>query len=232
MGLTVPPKLPRFHPATRIRSLGEGEPDFTITDALCHLGALGATGGGKTTGTGEFFGKGYLGSAVEMGMVILCAKLTEKDQWIKWADETGRGKDVRVFDASGDGFRFNFLDWMSGFAAEGGGLTINVVALLEEIITALEPERGTGGGDSLFWEDALHQLLVADVQLVQLAGYELSLPTLRLPPPCPSTPTKSVSQNRQTALDRSFSRLDQRLHPENRQNTAARPVWAPSPCRV
>src|SRR5258708_39708216 len=53
-----------------------------------------------------------------------------------------------------------------------------------------------------------------------------------LPPPCPSTPTKSVSQNWQIALDRSFCRPDQRLHPENRQNTAARPAWAPSPCKV
>src|ERR1700734_2166946 len=43
-----------------------------------------------------------------------------------------------------------------------------------------------------------------------------------LPPPGPPTPMKSVSQNRQIALDRSFSRPDQRLHPENRQNTAAR----------
>ena len=159
--------------------MGEDEPDYTIGDASCHLGGLGATGSGKTSGSGAFWAKGYLGSAAEMGMIILCAKLTEKDQWVRWAEETGRGKDVRVFDASGDRFRFSFLDWMSGFAAEGGGLTINVVALLEEIITALEPERGSGGGDNVFWEDALHQLLVADVELVQLAGYELSLPTLR-----------------------------------------------------
>ena len=179
MGLTLPPKLPRFHPATRIRAMGEGEPDYTIGDAACHLKILGAIGGGKTSGSGEFFAKGYLGSDAEMGMLILCAKPSEAAQWIRWAEETGRGKDVRVFDASGDRFRFNFLDWMSGFASEGAGLTINVVALLEEIITALEPERGTGGGDSLFWEDALHQLLVSDVQLVQLAGYELSLPTMR-----------------------------------------------------
>lgn len=52
------------------------------------------------------------------------------------------------------------------------------MALLEEIITALEPAR-QGGGENLFWEDALHQLLTQAVMLVQLAGYELSLSTMR-----------------------------------------------------
>src|SRR5579863_6675713 len=179
MGLTLAPKLPRFHPATVIRELGPGEPPFTIGDATCHVGVLGATGSSKTTGSGEFLAKGYLGSAADMGMTIGCAKITELLQWIKWANETGRGQDVRVFDASGERFRFNPLEWLSSFAGEGAGLTINVVALLEEIITALEPERSGGGGDNLFFEDALHQLLVADVELVQLAGYQLSLPTLR-----------------------------------------------------
>src|SRR5262249_41068605 len=49
------------------------------------------------------------------------------------------------------------------------------------------------------------------------------------PPPSPPVPTKSVSQNEQTACFRSFSTPDQRLHPANRQKTAGRPAWAPSP---
>ena len=144
--------MPRFHPSTVIRELGDGE-KFLISDATTGVAALGATGSGKTTGTGAFLGKGYLGSAAEMGMIILCAKLTEKDQWIKWAAETGRSKDVRVFDASGEHYRFNPLDWLSAYSSEGAGLTINVVNFLEEIITALEPERLSGGGENIFWED-------------------------------------------------------------------------------
>ena len=52
------------------------------------------------------------------------------------------------------------------------------------------------------------------------------------PPFTPSVPQKSVSQNLQIAVLRSFSSPDQRLHPENLQNTAGRPVWTPSPCIV
>src|SRR5262249_41182766 len=53
-----------------------------------------------------------------------------------------------------------------------------------------------------------------------------------LPPPIPSVPTNSVSQNLHTALLRSFSSPDHRLHPAKRQNTAGRPALAPSPCSV
>src|SRR6478609_7914246 len=50
-----------------------------------------------------------------------------------------------------------------------------------------------------------------------------SSPLLKRPPSGP-VPTKSVSQNLQTARDLSSSRPDQRLHPEKRQKTAARPA--------
>ena len=58
-----------------------------------------------------------------------------------------------------------------------------------------------------------------------------SLAVLNLPPSGP-TPTKSVSQKVHTACSRSASRPVHRLHPEKRQNTAARPAFTPSPCRV
>src|SRR5207245_9431027 len=51
-------------------------------------------------------------------------------------------------------------------------------------------------------------------------------------PPSGPTPTKSVSQNRQTARARSASRPLHKLQPENRQKTAGRPVWNPSPWSV
>ena len=46
---------------------------------------------------------------------------------------------------------------------------------------------------------------------------------LNLPPSGPD-PMKSVSQNLQMALERSFSWPDHRLQPAKRQKTAARPV--------
>ena len=45
----------------------------------------------------------------------------------------------------------------------------------------------------------------------------------KVPPPGPSVPTKSVSQNWQIAEARSRSRPLQRLQPVNRKKTAGRP---------
>src|SRR5205814_283346 len=53
-----------------------------------------------------------------------------------------------------------------------------------------------------------------------------------LPPPSPSVPTKSVSQNVHWALARSSSRPDQRLQPAKRRKTARLPDCTPSPWRV
>jgi type IV secretory pathway TraG/TraD family ATPase VirD4 len=171
--------LARFHPETVIRELGDGE-TFKISDAVTHVGILGATGSGKSSGSGKFLATGYLGSAAEAGMLVLCPKPSDPGEWEHLCELTGRSKDVRLFDASGEHYRFNFLDWLAGHASDGAGLTSNVVAFLEEIITALEPEKsGSGGGENVFWEDSLHQLLVAAVELVQLAGYELGIPTMR-----------------------------------------------------
>lgn len=175
-GEIQPTGLPRFHPATVIRKLDDGL-YYTIENLTCHIMGWGATGSGKTSATSRFFALGALGSNAEAGFLVLCSKPSEVRQWLTWADQTGRRKDVRVFDASGN-YRFNFLDWEASQAATGG-LTLNVVALLEEIITAVEPPKGQGGDDGTFWRDSLHQLLVAVVELVQLAGYELRMATLR-----------------------------------------------------
>ena len=174
--MPTPQKLPPFHPSTVIREWENGQA-FSIGDALTGVAVFGATGSGKTSGTGRHLAMGYLGSAAEMGGIVLCAKISEREQFLEWARDAGREEDVIVFDASGR-WRFNFLEWESRRGGEGG-LTINVVALLEEIITALEPHKAGSGGDNAFWEDALHQLLTQAVELVQLAGYELSLTNMR-----------------------------------------------------
>src|SRR5580704_12849204 len=123
-------ELPAYHPETVIREWENGEA-FTVADATTGVCVFGATGSGKTSGTGHPLAVGYLGSAAEMGGIVLCAKISEREQFEQWAKEAGRERDVVVFDASGK-HRFNFLDWESSRASQGGGLTINVVALLEE----------------------------------------------------------------------------------------------------
>jgi hypothetical protein len=86
-----------------------------------------------------------------------------------------------IIDAGGK-WRFNFIDWEASRPEEGGGLAINIVNLLDEIAGAISggggPAEG-GRGDNKFWEDALHHLNTNLVELVLLAGLQISFALLR-----------------------------------------------------
>lgn len=166
--------LAQFHPQTVIRDWGNGEA-FRLADAQTGVCIFGATGSGKTSGPAKHLAYGYL--AAGFGGLVLCAKPEERRQWQQWAAECGRTDDLVIVDASGAN-RFNFLDWEASRPEAGGGLGINIVNLLDEIAGAISGNI-EGGGNSKFWEDALHHLNTNLVDLALLAGLQVSLPLLR-----------------------------------------------------
>jgi len=169
-------ELPDFHPTTLLRDWGGGE-GFRLSDALCGVAIFGATGSGKSSGPGRHIAYGFL--AHGFGGLVLTAKNGERQTWEEWANETGRSKDLVIVDRSGD-WRFNFLDWEAARPGEGGGLTINIVALLDEIGGALAGSSSkSDSGSNRFFVDALHHLNTHLVELVILAGLPLSLTLLR-----------------------------------------------------
>lgn len=173
----MPQTLPDFHPLTVIRNWGNNQA-FRLTDALTGVCVFGATGSGKTSGVARHLALGYL--ANDFGGLVLCAKKEERYQWQQWAQEAQREQDLIIIDASG-GWRFNFLDWEASRAGEGGGLTINIVALLDEIAGAIAAGAGKAedGGDNKFFDDALHHMNTNLVDLPIFAGLPVTLPLLR-----------------------------------------------------
>ncbi|HTS17717.1 MAG TPA: TraM recognition domain-containing protein [Verrucomicrobiae bacterium] len=170
--------LPDFHPQTVLRDWGNGQA-FRLADAQTGVCVFGATGSGKTSGPAKHLAYGYL--AADFGGLVLCAKKDERRQWEKWAADTGRTGDLIIIDSSGK-WRFNFLEWEASRPEEGGGLTINIVALLDEIAGAIARSAGKaqgGSGENKFWEDALHHLNSNLVDLPVFAGLRLSLTLLR-----------------------------------------------------
>jgi type IV secretory pathway TraG/TraD family ATPase VirD4 len=167
-------ELPEFHPQTVIRDWGNGQA-FRLADAQTGVCVFGATGSGKTSGPAKHLAYGYL--AAGFGGLVLCAKKDECRQWQEWAAETGREDDLVIIDASG-GSRFNFMTWEASRPEAGGGLGINIVNLLDEIATAISGNT-EGGGNSKFWEDALHHLNTNLVDLALLAKRKVTLPELR-----------------------------------------------------
>jgi hypothetical protein len=167
--------LPEFDPMTIIRDLGGGDV-FRIGDALTGNIVFGATGSGKTSAVARFLALGYL--AAGFGGIVLCSKPDESAQFAKWAAEAGREDDLVIIDAAGT-WRFNFMECEASRPDEGGGLAINLVHILDEIGIAISGNIETGGGSSKFWEQSVHTTNTHLVNLVLLAGLQVSLPLLR-----------------------------------------------------
>jgi hypothetical protein len=125
-------------PAYRGARLGQSFARRSVPNFRCADGhhLLWSHGSGKTSGPAKHFARSYL--AHGFGGVVLCSKKDERPMWEQWAEEAGRWNrqkqqgDLIIIDKSGK-WRFNFLDWEASRAGEGGGLTINIVALLDEI---------------------------------------------------------------------------------------------------
>src|ERR1700679_3685619 len=122
-----------FHPSTVVRDWRDGRA-FRIADTWTGAIVFGATGSGKTSGVAKHLAMGYL--AAGFGGLVLCAKKEERRQWEGWARAAGRSNDLVLFEVGGK-WTFNFLDWEASRAGAGGGLTMNIVALLDEIAAAL-----------------------------------------------------------------------------------------------
>lgn len=173
-----PAELPDYHPQTVLRDWGNGQA-FHLADALTGVCVFGATGSGKTSGPAKHLAYGYL--ANNFGGLVLCAKKEERRQWQQWAADCHRTDDLIIVDSTGK-WRFNFLDWEASRPEASGGLTINIVAILDEIAGAIARSAGkaeTGGGDGKFWEDALHHMNTNLVDLPVFAGLQVSLPLMR-----------------------------------------------------
>lgn len=159
--------LPVFHPDLTLCQFSRGD-FWTIRDACEGTQIFGATGSGKTSGSGRAIAKGML--AQGFGGLVLTAKPDERDLWLRYCDETDRAGDVVVMDDRG-GARLNFLDYEFN-AAAGLGLTENLVALFT---TVLESGESQSHSNDQFWQRALKQLLRNAIDLVILATGSIGL---------------------------------------------------------
>src|SRR5665213_2999436 len=170
--------LPLFHPLTMLCTWFGPTDGFQLADALTGVSGFGATGSGKTSGPAAHLAVSYL--ALGLGGLVLCAKKEEREQWQRWAAIAKRENDLVIFDGSGK-WRFNFLEWEAKRQGEGGGFTMNIVSLLDEIAGAIASGAGDveGGGENKFFEDALHYMNTNLVELPVFAGLPLTLPLMR-----------------------------------------------------
>ena len=152
------------NPDTRFLRLG---PDdyFTLEDATRSVACFGATGSGKTTGSGKALASAYLRAG--MGGIVLCAKPDEITLWQHYAEQNGREKDLVLF-GEGGSHTFNFIDYeLKAQGIKGLG------SVTECIMRILEAERvvnpNLSGKSEPFWERSPRQLLNNTLPLLYAA---------------------------------------------------------------
>jgi type IV secretory pathway TraG/TraD family ATPase VirD4 len=149
---------------------------FTLGDACEGVLVLGATGSGKSTGSGQALALSYL--AAGFGGLVLTAKSDECNLWRSYCKAAGRLGDLYVFSPS-QPLRFNFLDYELTRSGPGAGITDNIVHLFCEVLQVAERQSGQGGRDvEPYWARANRQLLRNLVDLLVMSKGTLSVPDL------------------------------------------------------
>ena len=146
---------------------------WTLRDACEGTQIFGATGSGKTSGSGQAIAKSFLHSG--FGGLVLTAKPDDRATWEKYAREAGREDSLLVFSPE-NALRFNFMDYEHRRPGRGAGQTENLVRLFYTVLeVAAGKEQKTN--DS-FWEHALKQMLRNAIDLVTIAKGRLTLSDL------------------------------------------------------
>lgn len=151
---------------------------WTIRDAVRGTQIFGGIGSGKSSGSGKTIAKAFLSNGY--GGLVLCAKPDEREQWVRYAKETGRTNDLIIF-SEGSKYQFNPLQYELSRTGKGAGEVFNLTNLFMEIYKM--GNRFTGNGSSgeseRYWDNALKRCLNRMIQLLNMANRELSILNMR-----------------------------------------------------
>lgn len=150
---------------------------YTLNDATQGVCIMGATGSGKTSGSGAALAKAFLRAG--LGGLVLCAKPEERFLWERYADRCDRRKDMLIVSPERDPYhdthwRFNFLNYELQRPGRGGGHTENLVNLITRIVEIAENTSDVTGKEQ-FWERSMRQLVRNAVDVLALSQQTITL---------------------------------------------------------
>ncbi len=147
---------------------------WTVRDACEGTQIFGATGSGKTSGSGQAIATSLLRAG--FGGLVLTVKPDERETWERYAAATGRTGSLAIF-RPGEPWAFNFLNYELNRPGAGAGFASNMVSLFTEVLE-VAARRGEVGSQDGFWVTALEQLLRNAIDLVIMAQGTLTLADL------------------------------------------------------
>lgn len=138
---------------------------LTVGDLCAGVAVFGATGSGKTTGSGAALALPLLQAG--FGGLVLSAKSDERALWERYAAMTGRSRDL-VFFSPSEPWRFNFLDYAWSQSGPGGQNVESIVRLFTLGMETLGAGEQKASGNNAYWQRAMQQLLRNAVALAGL----------------------------------------------------------------
>jgi type IV secretory pathway TraG/TraD family ATPase VirD4 len=160
---------------------------WKVDDAMKGVAIFGGTGSGKTSGSGRTLALKYL--AEGWGGLVLCVKTDEAELWQKYCKEAGRENDVIIFRNGevhqegrfkGQKMVFNPIDYEMKRTGKGAAEAQNITNIFMNIYRM--GNRISGGGDNReerFWDVALKRCINRVVEILMLAGEDLSMSNMR-----------------------------------------------------
>lgn len=148
--------------------------ELTVRDVLQGNFIVGGVGSGKTSGSGRSLAHALLKN--NFGGLVLTAKRSEKDLWIRYCKETGREDSLLIVspEIKDNPMTFNFLNWESKRPGRGGGNALNIRQFLMDILDALR-SKSSGGSNEQFWTEQTKKLLDVSIDLLQLAQSPITI---------------------------------------------------------
>jgi type IV secretory system conjugative DNA transfer VirD4/TraG family protein len=131
----------------------------------------GAPGSGKTTTSGKQLAYGLL-RVPQSGALIMSAKSEVAQDWIGYAKDCGRTKDVTVFNAE-SGHVFDPLHYEWTRPGRGAGDMESIIDFFSTLVSIGKKE--VGHGHDPFWERGNEQLMRNVIKLLELAGERVSI---------------------------------------------------------
>jgi hypothetical protein len=174
-----PMKRPQAFHAGRVlldfSGTGHADDHFTVNDCFENVFIAGSTGSGKTSGSGYALASALLdadrlAAEEKIGMIIFLYKQGDSQDWLRWAAEHGREKDI-IHLRPQDENVFNLLERYQHSEPMNAVNTLMAISQL-----------ALGGGNrkegESYWEMEQHKRLDRLIRLNQLAGLPLNIVTL------------------------------------------------------
>ena len=175
-----PPRLytpldsgPWWTPDFTLLQFGEYEDDtaWTLRDACEGVFITGATGSGKTSGSGATLAQTFL--QYGFGGIVLTVKPDERQLWQRYAEACGRTDQLCIVEPNGK-FRLNFLDYEARRPDVGAGLIENLVNLFYTVLEVYTRSQGVQANEG-FWQNTGRQLLRNVLRVLERSRETLSL---------------------------------------------------------